>query len=170
MTAIGSVKFTWGIPNGIVGLTGDYGRIRFTGTPYASLKQWGGEQLPKTDESTETNPLPSLRAEAISSSSQALFGVKRMEVPANPIIATKEQAQLIADRTLTKYAFSSRHGSVKIYLRPSIVPGMVLLEKVHRASTYRSAYTRRRLVVNVEHKYSMNPEDRYTKYEGILLE
>ena len=167
-SGIKSVTFTWG-NRGTNPITGDKGRIRFWGTPIPSKKDWGGTQLPTTDEGTATNPVPALRSEAQDAASQAMFGIKRLEVSANPIIPTKEQGDLVAARILAERAWNSRQVNVKIRLRPSLLPGMIILEKVQQAGPDYPAYTRRVLLTSCEHSFSKDPANCYTNYSGVIL-
>lgn len=162
------IRFSWGIPPGIVGLTGDYGKIIFTGIPYPDPKVWGGDQLPKDEASTVEDPLPSFRSEAEDSWSISRFGRKRLELPANPIIATKQQADLLAIRNLAKVARRSRKGDVLVNLNPKIKPGCVVLEKIYIKDG--NPFTRIRFVTEVEHSFSNTAANRYTRYSGTTWE
>jgi len=166
--SIKKVRFTWGIPNGIVGLTRDYGKIVFTGTPYPTNSEWGGTQIPADDPGTAEDPLPSFRSEKTDPWSIGRFGEKRLEVPPSPVIATKEQADLVAQRTLEKVSRRHRQGEVLCKLNPKIRPGSVILEKVYiKGST---EFTRKRFVTSVEHSFSNDPAERYTRYQGTTWE
>lgn len=159
-TAVKSITFTWGIPANIVGLLGAYGRIVFRATPYPDAEAWGGAQLDRV-RGTVTDPLPLFRSEAKDLESIAKYGVRKIELSANPQIPTKQLADIIAQRILKKVSRRSRSGSVKIYLNPEIVPGLVVKELIL------PGFTRIRIVTSVEHRFSTDAGDRYTRYQGI---
>jgi len=158
--AIKSITFTWGIPANIVGLLGAYGRIVFRATPYPDAETWGGAQLDRI-RGTVTDPLPLFRSEAKDLESIAKYGVRKIEMSANPQIPTKQLGDIIAQRILKKVSRRSRSGSVKIYLNPEITPGLVIKEKII------PGFERIRIITSVEHKFSKDPGDRYTRYQGL---
>lgn len=155
-----SITFSWGIPQILSGLTGAYGRIIFRATPYPDPDLWNGILISRQG-GTITDPVPSLRSEAKDVESIAKYGVRRLELQANPQIPTKELADIIVQRILTKVSRRSRSGSVKIYLNPEIVPGLVITEKII------PGFTRIRIITSVEHRFSNDPADRYTRYQGL---
>lgn len=155
-----SITFTWGIPANIVGLLGAYGRIIFRATPYPDPETWGGAQLDRV-RGTVTDPLPLFRSEAKDVESIAKYGVRKIEMSANPQIPTKQLGDIIAQRILTKVSRRSRSGSVKIYLNPEITPGLVIKEKII------PGFERIRIITSVEHRFSKDPGDRYTRYQAL---
>lgn len=155
-----SITFSWGIPSILSGLTGAYGRIVFRGTPYPDPDLWNGALFARQG-GTVADPVPSLRSEAKDIESIAKYGVRRLELSANPQIPTKELADIIVQRILKKVSRRSRSGSVKIYLNPEITPGLVITEKII------PGFERVRIITSVEHRFSNDPADRYTRYQGL---
>ena len=159
------IKFTWGhlpVTPGD-GVTGGYGKIQFTGTPNINSDNYGGSQF--DGQASQSDPLPGFRAEAIDLPSVAKYGYRPIELQANPLLPTKQAAQIHAGRYLYRLLRQAREATYKVPLNTDLYPGTVVGE-VDKKFGYTKLAPRMRLLTRVTHNFSQRPEERYTTYTG----
>lgn len=203
------VSFTWGaLPNSPPSL-GAPGKIQFSGIPAIDNPSWGGSQMSSigTQVPSQSDPAPWARVyspDPINSTgfpggipglptpAQLKYGLRVIEITANPLIPTSKVAQLYADRYILRVGRQARHATYKIPLNPWITPGTVLLEidkSLHigwipgsnpnmlapygstaggtqQWPTTGSSAARRRIVTSCTHNFSSDPANRFTMVTG----
>ena len=156
------IIFTFGhLPFNLTdGVTSGYAKVTFTGTVGMSGDSFGGTQF--DGQTSAADPLPGFKCTVINSSSIAKYGIRAVEVTANPLIPTKRDMQIYAMRYLYRLMRQEREASYKVPYNPAINPG------VNVSETYRpwGIVGRSRLVTKVQHAISNRPENRYTIYTG----
>ena len=203
------VSFTWGALPGSPPSLSAPGKISFRGIPSIDNPSWGGSQMASIGSQlpTASDPAPWARVfspDPVNSigfpgglpgrsiPAQVKYGIRVIEITANPLIPTSRVAQLYADRYIMRVGRQARHATYKIPLNPWIVPGSVLLEidkslqigwtpgsdpnmnapygstagGTQQWPTVGPNAARRRIVTSCTHNFSSDPANRFTTVTG----
>lgn len=187
-----SVEFSWHVlPGGFIGV-GAPGRIEFHGTPETDdIDSWGEKQV--VGGGVPGDPAPWARVFSpdpvnsigfpggvplpVPTETQKKYGIREIELTANPLIPTKTVAQVYADRYLMRVSRQARFATYRIPLNPDITPGMIIreIDKMLQIGydqildTYPTSGNhkyRTRVITSCTHSFSKDPAQRYTTLTG----
>lgn len=155
-----SVEFEWHIAPRQGVITGSPGRIEFHGIQKVDDNSWGEPQI--LGGGSINDPAPWTRAISQNINSQHKYGIRQIELQANPLIPTSAVAQVYADRYIFRVSQQARFATYRLPLNLYIVPGCIIYEIDDMLGL-----SRRRIVTSATHNLSNDPGNRYTSFTGV---